>query len=99
MRIIHKCRRQGSGSASPKGHARALASRQNEREIENALIRHITRCLIEPGSGFAYLGRQLRLEVGGDEFFIDLLFYHTRLKCRIVIGSKAGPSSRSTPAS
>lgn len=56
-----------------------LADDAHEREIENALIRHITRFLIELGSGFAYVGRQFRLEVGGDEFFIDLLFYHTRL--------------------
>jgi len=62
----------------------------HEREIENALIRHITRFLIELGSGFAYVGRQFRLEVGGDEFFIDLLFYHTRLKCYVVIEIKGG---------
>lgn len=67
-----------------------LADDAHEREIENALIRHITRFLIELGSGFAYLGRQFRLEVGGDEFFIDLLFYHTRLKCYIVIEIKGG---------
>ena len=42
------------------------------------------------GSGFAYVGRQFRLEVGGDEFFIDLLFYHTRLKCYVVIEIKGG---------
>lgn len=67
-----------------------LADDAHEREIENALIRHITRFLIELGSGFAYVGRQFRLEVGGDEFFIDLLFYHTRLKCYIVIEIKGG---------
>ena len=67
-----------------------LADDAHEREIENALIRHITRFLIELGSGFAYVGRQFRLEVGGDEFFIDLLFYHTRLKCYVVIEIKGG---------
>ncbi len=67
-----------------------LADDAHEREIENALIRHITRFLIELGSGFAYVGRQFRLEVGGDEFFIDLLFYHTRLKCFVVIEIKGG---------
>ena len=67
-----------------------LANDAHEREIENALIRHITRFLIELGSGFAYVGRQFRLEVGGDEFFIDLLFYHTRLKCYVVIEIKGG---------
>lgn len=67
-----------------------LADDAHEREIENALIRHITRFLIELDSGFAYVGRQFRLEVGGDEFFIDLLFYHTRLKCYVVIEIKGG---------
>ncbi|MQT97873.1 PDDEXK nuclease domain-containing protein [Pseudomonas helleri] len=60
-----------------------------EREIEAGLIRHITRFLLELGAGFAFLGRQFRLEVGGDEFFIDLLFYHTRLKCYVVVELKA----------
>ena len=59
-----------------------------ERDIENALMRHITRFLLELGAGFAFLGRQFRLEVGGDEFFIDLLFYHTRLKCHVVVELK-----------
>jgi predicted nuclease of restriction endonuclease-like (RecB) superfamily len=67
-----------------------LADDAHERDIENALIRHITRFLIEMGSGFAYVGRQFRLEVGGDEFFIDLLFYHIRLKCYVVIEIKGG---------
>lgn len=61
----------------------------HERDIENALIRHITRFLLELGAGFAFVGRQFRLEVAGDEFFIDLLFYHTRLKCYVVIELKA----------
>jgi predicted nuclease of restriction endonuclease-like (RecB) superfamily len=60
-----------------------------ERDIESALIRHITRFLLELGSGFAFVGRQFRLEVGGEEFFIDLLFYHTRLKCYMVVELKA----------
>ncbi len=65
-----------------------LADDAHEREIENALIRHITRFLLELGAGFAFVGRQFRLEVGGDEFYIDLLFYHTRLKCYVVIELK-----------
>lgn len=65
-----------------------LADDAHEREIENALIRHITRFLLELGAGFAFVGRQFRIEVGGDEFFIDLLFYHTRLKCYVVIELK-----------
>ena len=61
----------------------------HEREIESALMRHITRFLLELGSGFAFVGRQHRLEIAGDEFFIDLLFYHTRLKCYVVVELKA----------
>ncbi len=66
-----------------------LAEDAHEREIEAGLIRHITRFLLELGAGFAFVGRQFRLEVAGDEFFIDLLFYHTRLKCYVVVELKA----------
>ncbi len=66
-----------------------MADDAHERDIENALIAHITRFLLELGAGFAFVGRQFRLEVGGDEFFIDLLFYHTRIKCYVVIELKA----------
>jgi predicted nuclease of restriction endonuclease-like (RecB) superfamily len=65
-----------------------LGDEAHERDIENALMRHITRFLLELGAGFAFVGRQYRLEVGGDEFFIDLLFYHTRLKCYVVVELK-----------
>lgn len=54
-----------------------LGDEAQEREIEGGLIRHITRFLLELGAGFAFVGRQFRLEVAGDAFFIDLLFYHT----------------------
>jgi hypothetical protein len=57
--------------------------------IKSALLRHITRFLMEMGAGFAFVGRQFHLEVEGDEFFIDLLFYHTRLKCYVVVELKA----------
>ena len=66
-----------------------LGDEAHEQDIERALVRHITRFLLELGSGFAFLGRQVRLEVDGDEFFIDLLFYHTRLKCHVVVELKA----------
>jgi predicted nuclease of restriction endonuclease-like (RecB) superfamily len=66
-----------------------LGDEVHERDIENALIRHITRFLLELGAGFAFVGRQYQLEVAGDEFFIDLLFYHTRLKCYVVVELKA----------
>lgn len=67
-----------------------LGDEAHELAIEQALIRHITRFLLELGTGFAFVGRQFRLQVGGDEFFIDLLFYHTRLKCYVVVELKAG---------
>lgn len=66
-----------------------LGNDAHERDIENALVRHITRFLLELGSGFAFVARQYRLEVNGNEFFIDLLFYHTRLKCYVVVELKA----------
>jgi hypothetical protein len=55
-----------------------LGEEAEERDIENALVRHITRFLLELGSGFAFIGRQYRLEVEGEEFFIDFLFYRLR---------------------
>ncbi len=66
-----------------------LGDEAHEQDIESALIRHITRFLLELGAGFAFVGRQFRLEVEGSEFFIDLLFYHTRLKCYVVVELKA----------
>ena len=66
-----------------------LENKARERAIETGLVQHITRFLLELGSGFAFIGRQYQLEVEGDEFFIDLLFYHTRLKCYVVVELKA----------
>jgi predicted nuclease of restriction endonuclease-like (RecB) superfamily len=60
-----------------------------EREIERALVQHVTQFLLELGAGFAFVGRQVHLEVGGDDFFIDLLFYHLKLRCYVVIELKA----------
>ena len=67
-----------------------LGPEAHERDIERGLVHHVTRFLLELGAGFAFVGRQFRLEVGGDEFFLDLLFYHTRLKCFVVVEIKAG---------
>ena len=53
-------------------------------------MRHVTRFLLELGAGFAFVGRQVLLDVGGEEFFIDLLFYHLKLRCYVVIELKAG---------
>ncbi|MCC7437149.1 MAG: DUF1016 family protein, partial [Armatimonadetes bacterium] len=66
-----------------------LGNDAHEREIETGLVRHVTQFLLELGAGFAFVGRQYRIEVDGDEFFIDLLFYHTRLKCYVVVELKA----------
>jgi predicted nuclease of restriction endonuclease-like (RecB) superfamily len=67
-----------------------LTEDAHEREIENALVKHVTEFLLELGAGFAFVGRQVLLNVGGDEFFIDLLFYHLKLRCYIVIELKGG---------
>lgn len=60
----------------------------NERDIENQLIEHITKFLLELGKGFAFVGRQYHLEVGESDYYLDLLFYHIRLKCYVVIELK-----------
>ena len=67
-----------------------LTDKAQEREIENALVKHVTEFLLELGAGFAFVGRQVLLDVGGDVFFIDLLFYHLKLRCYVVIELKAG---------
>ncbi len=67
-----------------------LTDEAQEREIENALVKHVTEFLLELGAGFAFVGRQVLLNVGGDEFFIDLLFYHLKLRCYVVIELKGG---------
>ena len=67
-----------------------LTNEAQEREIENALVKHVTEFLLELGAGFAFVGRQVLLDVGGDEFFIDLLFYHLKLRCYVVIELKGG---------
>jgi len=61
-----------------------------ERELENSLIKNMEKFLIELGSGFAFVGRQYKLKVGDDEFYIDLLFYHLKLRCFVVVELKKG---------
>lgn len=61
-----------------------------ERDIEQALVRDVTKFLLELGTGFAFLGNQYHLNVGGDDFYIDLLFYNLNLRCYVVIELKAG---------
>ena len=68
----------------------ALSPAAVERDIENQLVGQITKFLLELGKGFAFLGRQYALTVNGKDYFLDLLFYHARLKCYVVIELKAG---------
>jgi predicted nuclease of restriction endonuclease-like (RecB) superfamily len=67
------------------------ADPRREREVEQALVDHIQRFLLELGSGFAFVGRQVPLEVGDQDFQIDLLFYHLKLRCYVVVELKAVP--------
>lgn len=62
----------------------------HERDLENALIANIQKFLLELGVGFAFVGRQYHLEVGGQDFYLDLLFYHLKLRCFVVIDLKTG---------
>jgi predicted nuclease of restriction endonuclease-like (RecB) superfamily len=61
-----------------------------ESRVEEALITHLQEFLLELGSGFAFVGRQVRLTLDGDHFYPDLVFYHVRLKCYVVIDLKVG---------
>lgn len=61
-----------------------------ERDIEMALVKDVTKLLLELGTGFAFLGNQYHLNVGGDDFYIDLLFYNLNLRCYVVIELKTG---------
>jgi predicted nuclease of restriction endonuclease-like (RecB) superfamily len=62
----------------------------HERELETGLLRHIQDFLVALGTGFAWVGRQVHLKVGDDDFYMDLLFYHLRLRCFVVIDLKVG---------
>ncbi|MBX3230648.1 MAG: DUF1016 family protein [Labilithrix sp.] len=66
-----------------------IGAEANENELEGALVQHITRFLLELGAGFAYVGRQVHLQVGEEDFFLDLLFYHLKLRAYVVIELKA----------
>ena len=65
-----------------------LREKHDEKEFENALLNHVTKFLLELGAGFSFIGRQYKLEVGGDEFYVDLLFYHVKLHCYVVVELK-----------
>ncbi len=68
----------------------SLADEHSERELEESLVRNIRRFLAEMGGMFAFVGSQHRLEVGGREYFIDLLLFHRRLRCLVAIELKIG---------
>jgi predicted nuclease of restriction endonuclease-like (RecB) superfamily len=67
-----------------------LAEPFAERELEIELVKHIEKFLLELGTGFAFVGRQYHLNVGNQDFYIDLLFYHLKMRCFIVIDLKKG---------
>jgi predicted nuclease of restriction endonuclease-like (RecB) superfamily len=68
-----------------------LRDQAAERELEDGLLAHIRKFLIELGAGFAFVGQQVHLPVDGEDFYIDLLFYHLKLRCYIVIEIKTTP--------
>lgn len=68
-----------------------LAEPFRERELELALLDQVQKFLLELGQGFAFVGRQYHLDVGEDDFYLDLLFYHLRLRCFVVVDLKRGP--------
>lgn len=66
----------------------SIGDKAHEREVEKALINHMEKFLIELGAGFAFVGRQYHLEVSKKDYYIDLLFYHLKLRCFVVIELK-----------
>lgn len=68
----------------------SLGDEAQEREIEKELVKHITHFLLELGKGFAFVGQQYHLNIAGDDYYLDLLFYHLTLNCFVVIELKAG---------
>ncbi len=66
----------------------SIGEEAHEREVERALVYHMEKFLLELGAGFAFVGRQYHLVVGDQDFYIDLLFYHLKLRCFIVLELK-----------
>ena len=66
----------------------SLGGEAAERELEEELLAHIRKFLVELGAGFAFVGQQVHLEIGGEDFFVDLLFYHLKLRAFVVIDLK-----------
>ena len=67
------------------------ADPRREREVEQALVNHVQKFLLELGAGFAFVGKQMPLEVGDQDFLVDLLFYHLKLRCFVVVELKSVP--------
>ena len=65
-----------------------LDNLKEERELEEALVNQITSLLLELGTGFSYIGKQVHIKVGESDFYIDLLFYHVKLHCYVVVELK-----------
>ena len=68
-----------------------LGEAAQERDLERGLVEHVQALLLEMGAGFAFVGRQVHLEVGDEDFYLDLLFYHLRLRCFVVVDLKMKP--------
>lgn len=67
-----------------------LAAEHSESELENAIIRNVRQFLLEMGGYYTFVGNQYRLEAGGQEYFVDLLLYHRRLRCLVALELKIG---------
>ena len=67
-----------------------LTKKHNEAQFKEALLNNISKFLLELGTGFAYVGKEYRLQIGKKEKFIDLLFYNLNLRCYVVIEVKMG---------
>lgn len=67
------------------------ADPRREREVEQALVEHVQKFLLELGAGFAFVGRQVHLEFSSADYYLDLLFYHLKLRCYVVVELKAVP--------
>ncbi len=68
-----------------------LGEAAQERDLERGLVGHVQQLLLEMGAGFAFVGRQVHVEVGDEDFYLDLLFYHLRLRCFVVVDLKMKP--------
>ena len=68
-----------------------LGEAAHERDLERGLVEHVQQLLLEMGAGFAFVGRQVHVEVGNEDFYLDLLFYHLRLRCFVVVDLKMKP--------